>query len=313
MTVSRLHTIYAAHMNTKTLAVSDVLLDQVSDFRCTPGVRHIIQSGDGNVDPEYAAVMSGSPRFGFSTTGLVDALGVVGIGGAIIDADGSYPGLVTFFQKMLEGGERAPGSVHLQMLAKEGILLPRTLQAAQEGVASLSLDAVLTYDGTNLPILVSNTEALVGSPSISELFTLGPVKINGTLLESVQSSAVEFGLQERLQAGDGDVWPTWAGVHSRNPRLRIRTTDAEALSTLGLTGAAISSSVQVWFRKMDEGVGGRVADVTAEHVLFTISEGRAVVREVAATQDQPAMSEVEVVLRKGAGAIMTVSTGSAIS
>jgi len=313
MPVSRLHTIYAVNQNTKTLAASPVLIDQVGDFRCSPEVREIIQAGDGEVDPSYVAVMGASPRLSFSTTGLAAALGVVGIGGAIIDADGTYPGLVAYFQKMEEGGERMTGSDHLKMTCKEGILLPRELTAQQEGVAALRLEAVLSYDGTNLPVVIADSQALAGSPAVTEVFTTGPVKVNGTLLESVQSITVEFGIREAVVAGDGEVFPTWVGVQSRVPTIRIRTTDAVALSTFGLTGAAISTTVQAWLRKMDEGVGGRVADGTAEHILFTLNDGRVRVRDVGASQDSPAYSEVVCTPRKGAAAILVVSTGSAIT
>lgn len=312
MSVSRLHTLYAVNLNTKTLAVSPVLVDQVTDFRLSPEIREVIQAGDGDVDPTYVAVMGQSPRLRFTTTALATVLATCGIDGEIIDADGSYPGLLAWFQKLAEGGTRESGSAHLQMTVKEGLLVPRVLRASQDGSASLDLEAIATYDGTNDPVVVADSQALAGSPAVGELFTVGPVKVNGTALESIQDITVDLGIQEIIQSGDGQVWPTFVGILRRQPSITVRTTDAVSLATFGLEGSAISTTAVAYFRKLAQG-GLRVAEATVEHVSVTVNDGRVSVREVSASQDSPAMSEVTITPRKGANPILVLSTATTIT
>ncbi len=314
MSVSKLWVPYAVNLNTATLAASPVLLDQVQNFECSPAIAKTVQASDGAVDPTYVAVMSQSPRITFGSTALATILGSCGISGAVIDADGTYPGLVCWFQKMAEGGVRASGSNHLKLTAKEGILVPRSISAGMDGPATMTLEAVLTYDGTNDPIVIADSQALSGSPAVGELFTVGPVSINGTTLEGIQSIEIDFGIQVTVQGGDGQVWPTYCAIMSRGPSIRVRTTDVSSLSTFGLTGTAQGATDSVvYLRKVDEG-GTRVADGTAQHLSFTVDEGHISVEGANVSQDGAAMADVTITpTYDGTAAIMVISTGTAIT
>jgi hypothetical protein len=314
MSVSKLYTLYAVHLDTATLAGSDVLLDQVQSFAISTGLQKILQRGDGQVDPTFVAIMSQRPAMRFTSTAIATYLGACGIGGTILDSDVTYPGLEAWFQKMAEGGDRAAGSSHIKMTVNEGILVPRAIQASQDGVATIDFEAVITYDETNEPVVVADSQALSGTPATAELFTVGPVKINGTTLESIQSVSIDFGIQVITQSGDGQVWPTFAGIMSREPSIRIRTTDVLALSTFDLEGTAIGASdVVVFLRKLAEG-GTRVADAGSEHISFTLDEGLITVENQDVSQDGIAMADIVITpTYDGANAIIVIATNADIT
>jgi hypothetical protein len=313
MSVSKLYTLYAVNLDTETLAGSAVLLDQVQSFAISTGLQRIIQRGDGAVDPTYVAIMSQRPMLRFTSTAIATYLGACGIGGTIIDS-GTYPGLEAWFQKMDEGGTRASGSSHLLMTVNEGLLVPRAIQAGQDGVATIDLEAVITYDGTNEPIVLADSQALSGSPATAELFTVGPVNINGSALESIQSITIDFGIGVTVQSGDGQVWPTYAAIMSREPSIRVRTTDATAINTFGLDGTAQSASDSVVFlRKLSEG-GTRVADNGSEHISFTIDEGMITVENQDVSQDGVAMADIVITpTYDGTAAILVIATDADIT
>jgi hypothetical protein len=221
MSVSKLWVPYAVKLNTKTLAGSDVLLDQVQNFAVNTAVNHALMASDGQVDPTFVAVLNQTPGISFGSTAIATILAACGISGTIIDSDVTYPGMECWFQAMDEGGTRKGASSHLMMTVNEGILVPRTIQANQDGVATIELEAVITHDGTNDPIVIADSQSLSGSPAVSEAFTCGPVKINGTTLEGIQSITFDPGIQVHPQGGDGQVWPTFCGIMSRRPSIRI--------------------------------------------------------------------------------------------
>ena len=314
MSVSRLYVPYAVNLDTATLAGSNVLLDQISNFRCSPEIARVVLAADGSVDPTYVAVMSQVPKVRFTSTALATILGACGISGAIIDSDATYPGLECWFQKMAEGGVRASGASHLKLTVNEGILVPITIRAGMDEPASIDLEATCSYDGSNDPIVIADSQSLSGSPAVGELFTVGPVKINGTTLEGIQDATIDLGIQVLAQRGDGQVWPTYVAIMSRRPSIRVRTTDVVSLDTFGLSGAAQGATDSVvYFRKVSEG-GTRVADGTAEHISLTIDEGHISVEDVTAGQDGPGMSEVLVTpTYDETAAILVISTATAIT
>jgi len=314
MSISKLHTIYAVKLDTATLAGSSVLFDQIQSFAISTGIQRIAQSGDGQVNPTYVAVMSQRPVIRFGTSAIATALAACGISGTVIDADVTYPGIEAWFQKLEEGGVRASGSSHLKMTGAQGILVPRSLSASQDGVAMVDFEAILTYDGTLDPVVIADNQALEGSPAVGELFTVGPVSINGATIEGIQGITVDFGISVISRAGDGQVWPTYAAIMSRAPSIQIQTTDVVSLATFGLSGTAQGASDSVvYFRKLSEG-GTRVADGTAEHVSITVDDGIITVDNLEGSQDGVSGSTVTITPSDDeSNAILAVSTAAAIS
>lgn len=297
MAVANVHTLYAVDVDPITVADA-VFIDQITDYAVDPAIQEILAAGDGQVDPTFVATMAQSPRIRFSSSALAtilaEASSAFALNGLKIDADGSHDGCEFWFQKVAEGGTRSAGSTHIKLTIKEGLLLPRAINASQGGVATMTLEALATYDGTNNPIVVAANQALVGSPGVSELFTLGPVSINGTALNAIQNCAIDLGIQEIVASGDGQTWPTFAGIMSRAPLITLTTLEAISLSTFGLAGTAQTASDSViYLRKIAEG-GTRVADATAEHIKFTVDEGMIRVRSVGGAHGGAIMSQIEI-------------------
>lgn len=315
MSVSALHTLYAVNVATKT-AANNALISQVEEFSIDPRLQEALKSSDGQVDPTYVAVIAQDPRLMFRTSKLATflALSSSGIftGGIPIDADGSHVGLQAWFQKLAEGGTRSAGSTHLLMTVKKGLLLPRALRASQND-AGIELEVVTVWDGTNAPVIIQNNQALTGSPSYSEMFVAGPATINGSTLSGVTDLVIDPGLREIVKASDGQVYPTYAAIESRQPMIEITTLDTTILSTYGLSGTAISSSTKFYLRKVAEGAT-RVADATAEHISFTVTEGLIYARELRTPQGQVVGARLMVrPTYDGVNGIVVVNAATAIT
>ncbi len=305
------HTLYA--VNIATAEDVDALIDQISAFSIDTGIEDMLVSADGGVDNTFLAVGNQEPKISFTTSALVTALDAAGIGGLKISSDVDDDGLECWFHKVIKGGTRGGAGTHVKMTVNEGMLVPRSLQASQKEMASLEYEVVISYDGTNDPIVIEGSQNLEGSPSVGELFTVGPVNINGAQLNGIQDINIDFGLTEFIVGADGTVWPTFIAINSREPTITIQTTEVEALSTFGLTGVeqGVTDSV-VYFKKVAEGAT-RVADATQEHISCTIDDGMIRVVSIAGGQGDIQIATVEIKpIFDGTNAVMVFDTTAAI-
>ncbi len=295
MTVSRLHTLEAARIDTDSGA--DLTLDQILGFSISPGVRELMARANGDVDPTFVAIGSQTPGMRFTSAALATALaaGAVTINGLKIDAGAGGPGLQAFFQAMDEGGTRKSGASHLKMTVTEGLLVPRQIRADHNRIASVEFALAVTYDGTNDPISFSDGESVTTSPAASQAYwTAGPVYLNGTELEGVQSIVIDYGIELVVQGGSGEVFPTFVAIQSRSPRIEVQTSDVVSLETLGISGAAQGgTSSKIYLRKIAAN-GTRVADATAEHILCEVADGIIVPAEASVDQDSVAGAGVRI-------------------
>ena len=308
-----IYTLYA--VNIATTAAVDLFIDQIVRQRISPGIQRILAGGSGSVDPTYVAVMDQKPTITFDTTALATVLASCGISGLKIDSDVDDVGAEFWFQKLEEGGTRATGANHRKMTVNEGLLVPVEIRAPHNGApATLSMSLAITWDGTNDPIVLESSQSLTGSPSVGEIFTAGPVMINGAEVEGIQETIIRFGLDVMTIGGSGSVWPTYAAIRAREPEIVFTTLDASHFATYGFSGTAQGATDSiVYLRKVAEGAT-RVANATAEHISFTLDEGMVHTQEVGGDHNNPQMpSLIFVPTYDGSNAIIVVNTATAIA
>jgi hypothetical protein len=312
MSVTKLYTLYG--VNIENSDDTDLFISQIQDWNFDAGIAELIEAGDGVVDPTFAAVGAQRPKIAFTSSKIASILATIGIGGIDIESDGDDAGAEFWLQKIAEGGTRASGNNHMKLTMNKGMIFVRQISATNDRMATVSMEALATYDGSNAPFVVATSQALSGSVGSSEGYVCGPVVINGTTLEAVQEITIDFGIQETFVSGDGEVYPTFAAIMSRRPIITVRTLDVESLSTFGLSGVAQGATDSVvYLRKVSEG-GTRVADGTGEHISFTVDEGRIAVQTIPASDGEPAMAEVKITpTYDGSNAIIAISTTATIS
>lgn len=292
------------------IATPDVTVSGVTDWRVSTGMNRLIEASGGHVDPTFVSVMSLSPTLGF-TTRMLTALSSFGIGGAQITT------LDAYIQKLLKYGTRGGANTHTKISIGTGMCVPRTLSANQGSIAELSLDAVaISADGAAAAMTVATGQSLPAGGGVTEAFTIGPVAINGTVID-VESVSIDFGIQLQLDSSGGQPFPTFVAVMNRRPEIRLTSKDFDTINTLyaaGVFGVAQGGTDSVvYFRKLAAG-GTRVADVTAEHVKFTIDDGLISLDQSTVAQDQRGTCDVVISpIYDGANAIMVVSAASAIT
>src|SRR5262249_44365504 len=147
---------------------------------------------------------------------------------------------------------------------------------------------------------------------VSNLYSLGPVKINSGALAAAQSVKWDFGIGPEIVAGDGDPYPTLSSLGKRQPTCAINGLDLTGISTFGAQGIALTA-FRTFFRKMVAG-GTRVADATTSHIKLFGTAGMLYPRGVRGPYGKNLEGEWNIVpTNDGTHDIVQISTGSAVS
>ena len=264
------------------------LIKGVQSLGLNMNMRQIIASGSGAVDPSFVGVGEIAPEITFDTTAIKTAL--ANCGGADGDALSND---IFFLQKLLDGGLRGGAATHVKLTAATGIIIPTQIRAAQGGEATIGYRALPTSaDGEAAPIALLAGQSLeVGQSVVSEIYTLGPVSINGTPLEGVDDITIDFGITlTDKRSGSGAVYPTFIGIMKREPVITVRTFDLDAFVSWGLDGVAqgeTDSTVQL----LDQLAGGVRG---SSPITFTFDAGMIHCDTVDGTHGQQSSGSVKI-------------------
>jgi hypothetical protein len=265
--------------------LDDVNLIQLSRIALSPGIaRRIIEMG-GNIHTKCIAHQKQQISLTLATTELkrvLDKFATPWQGLRISSASPATSPLVIYLQRRLDSGGRSTGDDFIKISFADGLLVPRTLVADDNGEAALILEFFpIAPDGQADPYSISSAGSnptIAQTPDLYQLWTAGPVKINAPTLEAdkyqhVQSTTVDFGIQVDLVSGDGNFYNLYAGIQSAHPSIALALGDAKALVDIDLGGAVQGANDStVFFTKMVDG-GGRVARATATHCSIAVAAG----------------------------------------
>jgi len=275
----------------------------VSQSSYDPQHNLLVEASSGNVDPTFTAMMSTNPRISF-TTKLMTVLTSMGIGGT------EFTTAKMWLQQLVKHGTRNATSKNI--IAATGMVLPRTLSVSQGSPAELTFDLIaLSTDGVVVPITFG-TGTMDAIPT-ALVWTLGPVSLNGTAYD-VESLNIDFGIAEMVEASSGNVYPTFAAVLQRNPKITLAVRTADIQVNLGIAGLAQLSTDSVFYLRKMAANGTRVADVTAEHVKITVDDGIHTIQNMSTSHPERALTNVMITpVSDGTAAILVIDTASAIT
>ena len=305
MTLSAVWKLYA-------LQVAAGIFDGITSFGLesndTPAQVH----ADGSVDPTFAAMISQSPIINFETVKVANALGISALDGYAVAATAT-----SFWQKIPQGGTRGGSSSHIKVTNDLGLVIPGAIQASAGGVASISYRYVtLSSDGEAHPLTIATDQSLTGSPTVDELYGLGPAKYGSNFIDGLIDATIDPGINETVRTPDGHAFPVMAGIDLRRPSIAFTVSDVEAAyDTIGTEGAAISSGTpfKIWLRHKVQG-GINTPEGTSSHLLFTINEGR--IRMASAAGQAEGAGTAAIVVEPtydGSNAVIVITDGAAIA
>lgn len=292
-------------------------LNGVTDRRVNPGIKEHITAAAGQPGPSHVTIMNQEPSYSATVTDVAKCLTNLGILPVEVNSGGSgLTSATAYFTRVQDLGVRGGNSTAAKIASTRGLIVPRTLTCRQNSVATLSLDFWPTSaDGTTNPIAITTGLTLPETPAITEIYTLGPVDVNGTTVPNVVGWSLDFGLDCRVKYEAGYAYPTFVAAWTQEPSLRIQTEDGISLSTYGVSGTAQGATASHLYLAKTTLAGLRVADATTEHVKITVnaSQGLVYVGDIGGSNNGETTSEAIFRPIVGSSAILTVSGASAIT
>jgi len=293
----------------------DLDLYQVQSHGFTPGLDNLVNAGSGQPNPTMVGTQAANPTMTITAVNLQKVLDNIALDGAPITYNGtSSPikhGCKAWLQEMAHKGVR--GSSHINVQFRDGLVVPRTLNASQgQGEATIDIEMLLSDpDDGNDPVIMNTGQSMSDTPSASRKYKLGPVSLNGTDLRPNDIS-IDFGLQEEVRADSGEMFPSYVGIVQRRPTITITVDKADVLGTTGILGADITT-LDIYLRRVDDGAG-QVPDADSKHIQITVNKGIVQPGDQDWSQGDAATVPLEVTpAYDGSNDILTINTATAIS
>lgn len=262
------------------------MIDQIMSQNIDSGLEDYIGGQSSVISPNFAALMEVRPLLSFTTSKLQTALDLCGLTGLQATSTNK---LSLWFKKRASYAEYASGSTHRKFTVNNGLMVPRRLTARHGEPATIDYEIHPIGDATNPAALVNpvviTVASLAAGAGMSQLFTLGPVKLDGTQLDSVQEVTIDFGIDVIRLGTNGQIFPEFCAIREKRPTIEVVThdiahaTDPASLpgvvATFGLLGGiAASTGLTVFLRKKEDDGSGNVANATTEHISITAADLR---------------------------------------
>lgn len=276
MTISQLHGLYAVKLGSTVLGGI-----RKRDLRTASEIRAEATSGD--LFCRFGALYAQKPMASFSTLNIEQALGACALTGTALTSGAP---LLFYCQKQTEGGGRTSGSNHRILTMNEGLLIPRRLTVEHQGDAELEYEGLITYDGTNNPIAITDSAALATHPGDAERFTLGPCTLTDddanalTFTQGVRME-IDFGVQAETHGDSSDLYDTFARIVEIKPSITLtgKNIDWFKSTFLPLIGRGIRHSGTVISLRRRKRHSTFYAAGDSEHITITL-DGLAVIEQV---------------------------------
>ncbi len=256
-----------------------VRINQLSDPNPKYGARPIHDKVTGSAYASFTGVGEANPDFTFATkdlftlvTALVAAYASSNTNGYLI-APFTGNGDVSY-QKMKAGSTREPpaSTVHRIHRYLNPLLYVQGISAQQNGDAMARCRLCpRSSDGVTSPYsLVTGTAINVTDPTVTSLYTLGPIKLNGTFITGLQGTDLSFDLGFQELFAGGQQFPSFLFAETLIAKLALTSRTAEYVDSL----ITAISSLSVYFRRRKANDASAVeADASAKHIKITATGG----------------------------------------
>lgn len=282
MALENIHNIYAGQIVKPT--PDDPVMIRLTEhgIALNPEIMSVPDSGE--LYPRCLYLASQQPDASLSTPDLDVFLSEIGSLGLSFDLDSETTAeqyaFDLFGQKRALGVSKASGSVHQQYRIRKGVIVPRQLTVDQKTCA-LTLSIIPIQSGTNLPVGITDSQALPTLPDAPSEYSLGPIYLNDGLVTGVDRLVLDFGISLDIDYDGSETFPSYVSGASIIPTIRVTgknimwvadTTPASPSPRIGQTGFTMSHTLgksQFFLRKRE--CGGRfVDDATTEHLRLTM-------------------------------------------
>ncbi len=220
---------------------------------------------------EFASVLTvpgAAPRISFSTP-FYEAYALIGLKSLKITVAEIY------FAKFVDAVRQSGGVHRKYSLAASAVghAYIKSVSVAQRGILMAEVEVVfLSSDSMTHPLSSSDAGTLPTLSGEPQLYTLGPIGINGTNYGSNTQCGLQLGASMSADATDGSLYPTVAAYHGGDPIISVDYNDPATINgAIGQTGTNLTSNFVQYFKPYNATT--HVATL-ASSLSLTIASGR---------------------------------------
>lgn len=297
--------------NVHGIDLDGTFVSQLTSVRAQTGTSPVRVAPAGYDTPLFSGVDSQIHQIDFSSPQIATLLGELGFYGV------AYSSPVTLFHKKMSNlgrFEAAGSSVHQTIALAESRGCWSTLSARQGGMASLDCMLCPRWDGTNTPFVAAGSQTLSGTSTAAEVYTLGPVLINGTQWEGLEEMTLSLNPEMRKVVADGENWPRHIGLQRLAPMLALRGYRMEGWTDFTAVATPLTALV-VYLRRRQSGTVN-YSDAASQHIKLTLAgSGTITVDQSSGGETDDAMLGLNITLEPTDASTVpfTIATASAIT
>jgi len=206
--------------------------------------------------------------------------------------------------------EATASAQHTKALLNQNAMMVWDSLSASPDESSISSRMLPVTDGVNDLIQILNNQANIPAIACDDVFVLGPVRINGTLVDGVTSLQIQNNVTLDTKIYSGDRAPCYIGVKRVEPVITIQTDNAEEFGAFPEGGINLDGvlGLEMFLRKTQK-QDFFVPDGSTEHIRIRHLNGIAMASDLSG---DTASTTIEVHLEKTSTGFYLIDTASAI-
>jgi hypothetical protein len=259
--------------------LGSTLFHMLGDATLSSNVQDLIETPVGSTMPLFNSALQERPDIGFTSHQIKSALTLLGVAGG--DA-----GIAKLFGRKVvnkTGPAAVGGSVHNSWTSSASMGVINTISASNRQMATVQMRVICLKNGSTAALVYAGNSALDAYATAVENFVLGPILVNGSIIEGTNDLSIAFNPRVAEPDDDYETEPVFAAVEATQPVVSFTTTDKGiwALHNTEFLTAGGPLKVNLIAQEQNK---KRYADADEEHILFTGGSGRIVCESVAGTK-----------------------------
>jgi len=262
--MSSLYAPYAIRYETDAMSGTPALLGGITKQSISAGSEESQEAVAGAAYPLWVGLTGQKVMAEFTSRNIETALTYLTPPCAVLAGVG-----VQQWQVKRTDGVVTAGATHRHADIADGIVVPRRLVIPADGHAEISYQVLARYDGTNAPLLFTETAALPAE-TLADVarWAMGSYQVGSIALDGNLNMEIDFGVKAEQIQTDGDVWAKYLDVSDYLAKITVRSVGTEQIADAGipLVGKAAAHADSFAYIRQRDG-GGFTAG--SQHIKIT--------------------------------------------
>lgn len=302
MSLTKLSQLYAVKLGSS-------LFQQLQDATLSSNVQDLIETPVGSTMPLFNSALQVRPEVAFSTSQIREAISLLGV----VGGDAGIAKLMGRKIVNKTGPAAVAGSVHATWTASASLGVINTITAGNRQKAMCQVKVVFLKNGATAALVYAGTAALDAYTTAAEQFVLGPILVNGTILEGTNDLSIGFNPKESNSDDDYETEPVFSAIESTQPVVQFSSTDRDIWSLHNTEFLTAGGPLKINLIKQKQNAL-RYGDtgLDTDHILFTGGSGRFVCESVGGSKQ---LTRVRCILNSPDGTVapLTATIDSALA